>query len=156
MPMLCEQYYFAPVAKVNALTTVPVHRTAQILTQSQNSDNEFNQPMFHTKNAVRGSAVWTCVSPVVGGVQGGHGKANLLMGAVPPLCPRRSALEGWHCGIGAEQWRQGPSLRAQPLQPHVKVNSAAHTPCCSACGRDAVLCRRSTHSTPGPGPTAPA
>ena len=28
-----------------------IHRTAQILTQSKNSDNELKQPMFHTENA---------------------------------------------------------------------------------------------------------
>ena len=51
---------------------VPMHRTAQILTQSQNSDHELNQPMFHTEYArlLSASAVfasWTCASPVVTG-----------------------------------------------------------------------------------------
>ena len=30
---------------------VPIHRTAQILTQTQNSDNEVKQTMFQTANA---------------------------------------------------------------------------------------------------------
>ena len=72
---------------------VPMHKTAQILTQSHNSDHELNQPLFHTETArlLSASAVfalWTFVSPVVGGFQGGHGKADLLLGALPMLCAR--------------------------------------------------------------------
>ena len=70
---------------------VPMHTTAQILTQSQNSDNELNQPMFHTESArlLSESAVFarcTYAPPVVGGFQGGYGNAYLLLGAVPALC----------------------------------------------------------------------
>ena len=60
-------------------------------TQSQNSDNELNQPILHTENtrllpesAV--AALWADASPAVGGLQGGHRKAILLLGAVPTLC----------------------------------------------------------------------
>ena len=31
-------------------------------------------------------ALWTYASPPMGGFQGGHGKANLLLGAVPAQC----------------------------------------------------------------------
>ena len=66
---------------------VPRNRTAQILTQPKNSDDS----MFHTENAklLSKSAVFalrTYASPVVGGLQGGHGKPDLLMGAVRALC----------------------------------------------------------------------
>ena len=41
-----------PMAKVTSVTAVvPVHRTAQILTTSKNSDNELTQSTFHTENA---------------------------------------------------------------------------------------------------------
>ena len=68
----------------------PVHRTAQIVTQSQKSENEFNQPMFHTENARLLSesavfALWTYASLVVGGFQGGHGKRRSR--AVRAICP---------------------------------------------------------------------
>ena len=63
----------------------------QILTQSRNSDNEFNQTFFPTENVrllseSAGFALWTYAPPVVGDFQGGHGKANLLWGAVRALC----------------------------------------------------------------------
>ena len=41
------------MAKVTAVTSnycVPIHRIAQVLTQSHNSDHELHQPMFHTEN----------------------------------------------------------------------------------------------------------
>ena len=73
---------------------VPTHWTAQIVSQSKDSD----KAMFHTENArlmskSAGFALQTYAALVVGGLEGGHGKANLLMGAVPtlysnaPLCP---------------------------------------------------------------------
>ena len=70
---------------------VPRHRTAQILTQSQTSDSELKQTMFHTKNARLPSkgavfSLWIYAPPVVGGVQGSYGKANLRLAAVPTLC----------------------------------------------------------------------
>ena len=70
---------------------VPRHRAAQILTQSKNSDNELKQTTFPTENArlLPKSAVfalWAYTSMVVGGLQGGHTKANLRMGAVPAPC----------------------------------------------------------------------
>ena len=49
--------------------------------------------MFHTENARLLStksavfAMWTYVSLVMGGFQGGYGKANLLLGAVPAPAP---------------------------------------------------------------------
>ena len=43
---------------------VPIHRTAQILTQSQNSDNEVKQTMFRTENARLPSKKMCCVCPV--------------------------------------------------------------------------------------------
>ena len=66
---------------------VPMHRTAQILIQSKSSD----KAMFHSKNAglLSKSAVFalqTYASLVVIGLQGDHGKPNVLMGAVPALC----------------------------------------------------------------------
>ena len=66
---------------------VLAHRTAQILTQSKNLD----KAMFHTENAglLSKSAVFalqTHPSLVVGGLQSGHGKPNLLLGAVCALC----------------------------------------------------------------------
>ena len=65
----------------------PTHRTAQILTQSKNSD----KAIFHTENAglLSKSAVFaprTYASLVVGGFQGDDGKPNLLMAAVRTLC----------------------------------------------------------------------
>ena len=52
--------------------------------------------MFHTKNARMLSesavfALWTYAPPVVGGFQGGHEKANLLLGAVRALCRKKNA-----------------------------------------------------------------
>ena len=76
------------MAKVTAVTTVfPYTGLPQISTQSKNSDNESKQTMFHTENVrlLSESAVfapWTYASPVVRGFQGGHRKANLLLGAV--------------------------------------------------------------------------
>ena len=53
--VLCEKWalldVFPPMAKVTAVTTVFPRRTAQILTQSKNSDNESTQTLFHTENA---------------------------------------------------------------------------------------------------------
>ena len=59
---------------------VPIRRTAQILTQSKNSD----KVMFHTENAgllskSAASALRTHASLVVGGLQDGHGKPILLL-----------------------------------------------------------------------------
>ena len=73
---------------------VPTHRTAQILIQSKNSDNEVKQTMFHTENARILSTIcptllflpWTYASPSVVIFQGGHGKTTLLLGAVRALC----------------------------------------------------------------------
>ena len=67
---------------------VPMNRTPWILTQSKNSDNELKQTMFHTENTrlLSESAVFALRpygSLVVGGLQGCHRKASLLMGAVP-------------------------------------------------------------------------
>ena len=78
---------------------VPRHRTTQILTQSKNSDNDLKQTVFHTENArlLSESAVFAFVDeapPLVGGFQGGNGKADLLLGAVhvlyrnAPVAPR--------------------------------------------------------------------
>ena len=72
----------------------PIHRTAQILTQSKNSD----KVVFHTENAglMSKSAVFALrmyASRVVGDLQSGHGKSSLLMGAVRPLC-RNAPLDG--------------------------------------------------------------
>ena len=87
--------YFRPVSpdgqRDRSNYCVPVCRTAQILTQSNNSEDELNQPMFHTENArlLSESAVlapWAYAPPVVGGLQGGRRNANLLLGAVPVLC----------------------------------------------------------------------
>ena len=74
----------------------PIHRTAPDSYSVQKHGNEMKQTMFHTENARMLSIfylslllvlpVWTCASPVVGGLQGGHGKANLLLGAVRTLC----------------------------------------------------------------------
>ena len=52
--------------------------------------------MFHTENARLLSksavfALWTYASLVVGG----HGKANLLLDAVPALCPRCAETPPW-------------------------------------------------------------
>ena len=62
---------------------VPMHRTAQILTEYKSVD----KAMFHTENARLLSesavfALWTYASRVVGGLQGGHGKPNSQIGAV--------------------------------------------------------------------------
>ena len=78
---------------------VPRHKTAQILTQSKNSDNDLNQPMFHTENArlLSESAffpLWTCASPAVGHFQGGHRKANLLS-ALAMVRTHRARCELW-------------------------------------------------------------
>ena len=62
---------------------VPIHRTNQILTQSKNSDNELKQTIFPKKNA---RLLSESAPRLVGGFQGGHGKANSLLGAVPALC----------------------------------------------------------------------
>ena len=60
---------------------VPIHRTAQIPIQSQDSDNELKQTMFQTENPRVLSepavfALCTYASRLVGGFQGGHRKAN--------------------------------------------------------------------------------
>ena len=57
---------------------------------SNNSAHELTQTMFRTENAglLSKSAVvapGTYASPVVGGVQGGHGNAHLQLGAVRAL-----------------------------------------------------------------------
>ena len=61
----------------------------------KNADNELHQNIFPTNNARLLSksavfAMWTHVSPVVGGFQGDHGKPVLLFHAVqkrpPALC----------------------------------------------------------------------
>ena len=75
---------------------VPIHRTAQILTQSKNSENELKQTMVHSEDTRLLFSICCCcpmdVAPPGGGWCSGHGKANLLLGAVPmlvwkhPLC----------------------------------------------------------------------
>ena len=69
---------------------VPVCRTAQILTQSKNSGNEFKRCFtLQTPDCCSNLLLLPggCSSPpVVGGVQGGRGTALILMGAVPALC----------------------------------------------------------------------
>ena len=63
------------MAKVTRLTAVfPDTGLPQIPTQSNNSDNELKQTIFHTENARKLSVF--C----------GHGKANLLLCAVRVLC----------------------------------------------------------------------
>ena len=69
---------------------VPIQRTAQILTQSKNSA----KAMFHTENAGLLSTSAVCAmqmdaSLVVGGLQGGHGQRDFLMGAVQKRPLRR-------------------------------------------------------------------
>ena len=54
--------------------------------------------MFHTKTATwlsksAGFASWTYAPPVVGDVQGGHGTANLLLGAVQKRPPGATTLK---------------------------------------------------------------
>ena len=72
-----------------------MHSTAQILAQPEDSDNA----MFHTENAglLSKSAVFALrayASPVVGGLQGGHRKPNLPMGAVHALCRNAPSVLG--------------------------------------------------------------
>ena len=55
------------------------------------------QTMFHTENAgllpkSAAFAMRLCASPLGGGLQGCHGKANLLLGAAPALCTRCAPL----------------------------------------------------------------
>ena len=79
---------FGPVGQAYCCNYyVPIHWTAWILTQSKNSDNELQQTMFHTENArlLCKSAVCALqpyASLLVGGLQGCHRKANVLMGTV--------------------------------------------------------------------------
>ena len=77
--------YFGPVFPDGQVDCgdycVPTHRTAQVLTPSQKSDNELKQTIFHTESAklLFESAVfasWTYATPVVGGFQGGHRKVT--------------------------------------------------------------------------------
>ena len=79
--------YFGPVSPNSPgdrnTLCVPMHRTAQILSKSKNSD----KAMSHTENAglLSKSAVFalqTCVSRVVGGLQGGHRQPTVLIGAL--------------------------------------------------------------------------
>ena len=49
------------MAKVTAVTTVFPHTTAQILTQSQDSEKELNEPMFHVDNTrVLSTSLFLC------------------------------------------------------------------------------------------------
>ena len=81
------------MAKGTAITTVFPYaglltfllRTAHILTRSKHSDKAFRtETRLLSKSAV--FALWTYASLVVGGLQGGHGRPNFLMGAVRVLC----------------------------------------------------------------------
>ena len=66
---------------------VPIRRATQILTESKNSDNQFKQTIFPTKMPDCCLTLLLVVAPLaVGGFRGGHGKANLLLGAVRALC----------------------------------------------------------------------
>ena len=78
-------------------------------------DYELKQTMFHTENSrlLSESAVFalcTYAHLVVDGFQGGHGKASLLLGAVP--APWRNAL-----------WVQGLH---QPIASFCQVTASAH------------------------------
>ena len=105
---------FSPIAKVTPVTTVFLDTgLPQILTLSKNSDNELKQNYFTLKMpeccqcfiqvccfcpvGSAAFALWAYASVVVGGVQGGHRKANLLLGAVQkrPLW-RMPLLGAWH------------------------------------------------------------
>ena len=76
------------MAKLTPVRAVfPYTGLLRFFTQSHNSDNKLKQTIFHTENArfLSKSAVfarWTYTFPVVGGLQGCYGKANLLLGAV--------------------------------------------------------------------------
>ena len=114
---------------------VPMCRTAQILTQSQHSGNELNRPTFPTNNAGLLS-VSACFPPgdvalpVVGGLQSGHGKADLLSGAlqnrplmVPPhldgVCGDIVAVPCGYAAFwqGASPLTPSPSAQATPCPP---------------------------------------
>ena len=93
---------------------VPIHRTAQILTQSKNSD----KAVFHAENAtlLSKSAVFalrTHASRVVGGLQGGHGKPNLLMGAVPARCRNAPLVSAAELSVSCHAPTRGRSWRRQ-------------------------------------------
>ena len=100
------------MTKMTAVTTV-FPDTGLPRFPSENSDNELKQTMFHTGNArllseSAGFALWTDASPVVGGVQGGHGEANLLLGAVPALCSSAPKENGDRtCAQGFERRTAG-------------------------------------------------
>ena len=90
---------------------VPIQRTAQVLTQSRNSD----RALFHPENArlLSKSAVFalrTYASLVVGGLQGGHGKPNFLMGAVPVPCSNASQVFPSHPTVSQPQTLPSPTL----------------------------------------------
>ena len=82
--------YFGPVFPIGqgdrGNYRVARRRTAQVLTQPKDSGHELENGRSLSQSAV--FALWTYASPVVGGVQGRHRKANGLLGAVPPLCQK--------------------------------------------------------------------
>ena len=82
---------FPPMAKVTAVTTV-FPCTGLLGTQSKHSDHECNNKLCFALTMPDCSIRCFCpvdvAPPVVGGVQGGRRNANLLLGAMPALCPR--------------------------------------------------------------------
>ena len=73
--------------KVTAVS-VPIRRTAQILTQSKTSDNDLkpNKVWCALKKDCCLNLLFLPRGRSLGGFQSVHGKANVLLGAVPVLC----------------------------------------------------------------------
>ena len=82
------------MAKVTAVTTVYPHTGLPRFLTLLSPKTQIT--MFHAENARLLSNLLFCpvdvASPMVGGFLGGHRNANLLLGAVPPLC--RNAPQG--------------------------------------------------------------
>ena len=112
MPALYEKKAIfdpsSPMAKVTVVITVFQYTgLLRFLLSPKNQTSELNQPMLHIENTRLQSesaifALWMYAFLVVGGFQGGHKKANLLLGAVQKR-PHSPCTGPW-TPIGGPNW----------------------------------------------------